>query len=485
MSSASDGNQSLNNWTTVFKKHDVPLKQHNHNASSTVSGGIKEDGEHTHEFTLSTRSMGSTSRARGLVYETDEDLDVWNKYCIEFNEAENLISDEDIVKVTESIVNFGRNGDLFVTYLEATDDYINGLIDKAECITIIQEGVARHDAIDRRTFPQEYIGKCEDVICPPNSVCLYGICVAKPQYRFDDATETFVIDDADILDPDDQSPDECEYCPANTTCEDGICACIDGYFSWNGICFENGSAPSYNDAEVEGTVPFGNSCQVNFTASRRAACNNSITFDNGKGHKFTVNNQGIPDNNNEIPYNININEETVYNYTVSTRCSGGAARHYPCYDSKQSQHAANCPGRGGHHPDPGYTKGNVIRMEDLPDDDSFDDLVVYASLGTFTKTSATSGRFDPKEGSPSCDPCAGVNCTGGRYCADGKCLCPSGQEWDGSKCVLKVYKTRAGGKHTHQHNITVSTSIGNNGVVDPQIDLRLNYVDVIIGEKKY
>ena len=118
-------------------------------------------------------------------------------------------------------------------------------------------------------------------------------------------------------------------------------------------------------------------------------------------------------------------------------------------------------------------------------DNSYNDLVVYSNLGVFTKTTEYTGTFNPKEGTPSCDPCAGLNCTGGRICQGGACVCPSGQEWNGTQCVLKVYKTNKGGKHTHGHDISVATSIDNAGVANPQIDLRLNYVDVIIGEKKY
>lgn len=422
------------NWTDTFKDHNVPLKQHNHSVSSTLSGSINSGGAHYHEFTISRSGMLRTPPATYFTYEVDEQLNWWMDYIPGYNDQEGLVSPSDSEKIIESIVNFNWESQLFADWLDATDAYNNEEIDEATCIQLITDAIAAYDTIDKRTMPQFTFGSCIDVECPPNSMCYYGLCVAKPGYTYDSSTSSYVLDTDSIIEPDQNG--DCDYCPENTTCVNGICECVAGYFALDGQCVPDGTDPLL------------------------------IRSSNGTIGATDI----VPADGNIVPGT----GDCLY-YRARGSCADGGDDSVTSCKSNQYQN---------------YVSGQVGPIESTGTYYSITCQDAWCSVGKCDFSGCGDWIVDCYKpsggggGGPT-DPCDGVNCSGGQICVNGNCECPVGQELVNGKCQKKVYKSSTDGLHTHTHNFSVSTSTNNAGVVDPKINLKLRYIDVIIAEKKF
>lgn len=130
-------------------------------------------------------------------------------------------------------------------------------------------------------------------------------------------------------------------------------------------------------------------CAAVLSSYSVAGNTNTMSFNNGVGHSFTV--VGGGGTNGWQTLNINIDSTTEYNYTLTTSGAiNDKVRHFNC---------ENCdPTVPGEQPG---TTGNTMRFEDGPDN-SFDDLVVKTSMGTFVKTGLRTGIYKPNAGSSPC-----------------------------------------------------------------------------------
>lgn len=130
-------------------------------------------------------------------------------------------------------------------------------------------------------------------------------------------------------------------------------------------------------------------CAAVLSSYSVAGNTNTMSFNNGAGHSFSI--VGGGGTNGWQTVNVAIDSSTTYNYTLTT--SGAInpkVRHFNCENCDPT-----IPGEQS------GTTGNTMRFEDGPDN-SFDDLVVKTSMGTFVKTGLRTGIYKPNEGSSPC-----------------------------------------------------------------------------------
>jgi len=478
---ATGGSQS---FTATNKSHAVPMLQHNH--GSVLSGSIAKEGSHTHKFTVTRSSLSRTLGSNHFTYKPDELLDGLVKAISEINTTHQIVSEEKMSRLVTCVVVSGYSCHVINQFMALNADFEDGEITVEEFRSEMDDAFTQYfeDFPNVRSHPESHFLLCENIDCPKNSICYYGICVAEPGYTYDESTDSYVEDPTNsVVDAD--TDGDCDYCPSNTVCVNGICECESGYYLHNGKCYQDGTEPPAHPAGVAGGgvieqtgAPLAGAprtCNIVLTTRNDAAKLNKATFTGSGGHNFTVVNEPR-DINNLVTVPVAVQEDQTYTYVLSSGSRRNAAgllldedgntlpegtpeprasiKHFTC----------NGPGCGGtgNNLTPSSSPGDTLRMEDSTDD-NYTDLVIITSQGQFNRTSATTGTYNPMAGA---SPCGG---------------CPVGQELVNGVCVLKVYTSSAGTDHTHGNSFSVSNP--NRGVANPTLNLATKYVDVIVAEK--